>query len=91
MTWRAKILGFIVVACLASAPVFGAGWTDKGRKLLDALVTIECAMGADQLTQLQRDILARARREGVIPAYSEGLCIERDIVPSTLMDGGRKS
>jgi hypothetical protein len=65
--------------------------TEKGRKLLDALTIVECAMGSDRLTEMQRALLDRARSRGLLPPYSEGWCIKQGIVPSALMDGGRES
>lgn len=85
-------MALAVVVLLGASVIVGAQEpTEKGRKLLDALTIVECAMGADQLTQLQRALLDRARKRGLLPAYSEGWCIEQGVVPSALMDGGRKS
>jgi hypothetical protein len=80
-----------VAAYLALASVVGADWSEKGKKLLDALVIVECVMGADTMTGYQRAILDKARKEGALRPYSEGWCIEQGIVPSALMDGGRES
>ncbi len=91
MRVRRVLFGCSVLAFLAFASVVGAGWSEKGRKLVDALVVVECAMGAEALTDLQRAILARARREGVTPPYSHGWCLEQDIVPSPLMENDRES
>lgn len=92
MVRGARWWALAIVALLGLSVAVGAQEpTEKGRKLLNALTIVECAMGADKLTDLQQSLLERARTQGLLPPYSEGWCIEQGIVPSALMEGGRES